>query len=171
MSSVSFSRLEHIVAGYFMLKNYAVFINVPFRTRKGVWSDIDMVAFNNSELYIVECKRGSLSKKDLTNEVKRLVDRFNQAEEYLRSTSPYKELIDKLGLGIKKLYVAEYIRDEKLLIEKHNIIVRYARNILCETITLINKMKKEGAYSNQFIRFMVLLSKEGLLQECKNQPA
>ena len=165
MSALSFSRLEPIVASYFKLKGYAVFRNIPFKYR-GRWKDIDVVAFNNIELYIVECKRGSLSARNLGQEVEKLIDHYKLAEEFLRSTSPYKELIDNLNLEIKKLYIAEYIRGEKPLIEEHNIEVRHAKDILCEIISIIKNLSGEGAYPDPFIRYMVLLAKENLLKEC-----
>ena len=166
MSTLSFSRLEPIVAGYFTLKDYAVFRNIPLKTEKGRWTDIDIVAFNDKELYIIECKMGSLSKQKLEEEVKKLVDHYILAEKYLRNTCPYNELINKLGLKIRKLYVAEYIRDEKELIKEHGIEIREAKEILCEIISIVKKLKSEGAYPNPFIRYMILLSKENLLKDC-----
>ncbi len=170
MPSVSFSRLEPIVAGYFTLKNYAVFTDVPFRKANGRWSDIDVLAFNARELYIVECKRGALNRE----QVEKLVDHFKQAEEYLKKASPYKEFIEKFQLKIRKLYVAEYIRREKKTIEKHDIETKHAREILCEAISLVddllNKEKLEGVHPNQFIRYLVLLSKEKLLNTEKCKP-
>ena len=76
-------------------------------------------------------------------------------------------------MKIRKLYVAEYVRKTEEELEKNDIEVKKARDILCEIIREIKKQisekKIEGAYPNQFLRYIVLLSKENLLKNCKTQ--
>jgi len=165
--SVSFSRVEPIVEGYFIIKNYVVQRNVPFLKSNRKWSDIDIIAFNDRELYLVECKRGSLDGHD---KAMKLIEHFKEAEEYIRRTSPYKELIDRLGLNIKKLYVAEYIRKEKDELENNSIEVRNVGDVIKEISNIIKELvinkKIEGAFGNPFLRYMVLLCKTKLLSTC-----
>ena len=152
----AFSRVEDVVEAYFMLRNYLVLRNIPFRKRK-MWSDIDVLAFNDKELYIAECKRGAV--RDPNTVINHLI----AAENFLRSTSPYREIIEKLGLKIKKMYVAEYIRKERAEIEKAGIEVRNVKEVIKDVIdmvqTSLTKEKIEGMYPSPLIRYIVLLCK------------
>ena len=150
------SRVEDFVEAYFILKNYLVLRNVPFRPRKR-WKDVDVLALNDKKLYIVECKRGAVASPS------KIIEHLFSAEKFLRTTSPYREIIEKLGLVIKKMYVAEYIRKEKEAIKNAGIEVKNVSEIVREIVKIVgenvSKKKIEGAYPNPLIRYTVLLYK------------
>jgi len=66
---------------------------------------------------------------------------LNTTENFLRNTSLYREIIEKLGLKIKKMYVAEYIRKERIVQAS------------------LTKEKIEGMYPSPLIRYVGLLCK------------
>lgn len=159
---------EDIAEGMFLLKGYITLRNVMIRAEKYGWTDIDVLAFNEKEIYIVQCKRGSLNKEQAL----KVVRWFKNAERRLRNEKPYSYLIEKMNLKIKKLYIAKYIRNEKNLLLENNIEVKKADEILKEVIKLIKQRLKEefeGAEPNYTLRLLTLLIQEEFIRVTNNQ--
>ncbi|RLF03402.1 MAG: hypothetical protein DRK00_08835 [Thermoprotei archaeon] len=123
--------VEEIAEAYFQLKGYMVLRNypIPASGKRRIWTDIDVLAFNNEKLFIVQCKRGSLNQERR----EKLVEWFHNAEKHIREIEPFRSFVEKLGLEVIRLYVAWYVtrRDEEWLSEKGIRVVR-AENMVRE---------------------------------------
>lgn len=88
-------------------EGYVVVRNVPFlglkRGKQPGNIDIDVLAIGRTEAFLVSCKRGSL---DTRREKEELVT-FQRAEDFLRKSSKYRDLLKKVK--IRRVYVAEYL--------------------------------------------------------------
>lgn len=106
---MAISYVEDIASEYYRLKGYLVSKDVHYQVPKAVsgktaegWKDIDVLALNEKEVLLVECKgfTGTMKADEM---YKKLLNDFKSAEEYYVKKSAL--LSDK---KIKKILVVDY---------------------------------------------------------------
>ena len=73
-----------------------------------------------------------------------VIGHLNSALGFVRNSSPYRELIEKLGLRLVKMYVAEYIRSERDALEKAGIMVQNVGDVIKEIVCIVRGSLKKG---------------------------
>jgi SHS2 domain-containing protein len=127
--------LEELAENWFRMRGYITQLNVriPSFGRR----ELDLLAFNDDEFWIVDLQTFVGEKGSIKEEVESLKQRFDVYEKGLRNTAPYKDLIKNRSL--KRMFIAEGISDEFLKeVQKGSMNIEctdmedFLRNILQE---------------------------------------
>lgn len=171
--------VEELVAEYFKTKGYFVMTNYWFpiisqrnRTQRGKaqtftaqsWSDIDVIAMNNSELLLIQVKAIINEKKVAEN----VVEYFNRVDSFLKTKQSSEELLQIKwwlnGRKLKKILVYENYSAPKYLqiISNSNIVVIEFIEYYKELLNHI-KNRKGAKEENSTMRFIHFLKNNSLI--------
>jgi hypothetical protein len=168
---VSLGYVEELAVRYFRKKGYLVHTNIWFqlkkeRTKKKVagWSDIDMLALSNSEALVVQCK-SFLGTKKSESIVKELIAWFENAEDYLKNDSHWKQWIDSRSLK-RCLVIDTSVKKTEKKLKENNVEVMHYSSLLTELIDMLRSPEiRKGKEDDPIVRLLCALIDKNLLKK------
>jgi len=132
--------LEELAENWFRMRGYLTQLNI--RIPSFGKHELDLLAFNDKEFWIVDMQTYVGERGSVKNEAKLLKQRFKIYEKGLRETPPYKNLVKNKSL--KRMFVAGGINDA-LSKEAQNIecvdMKDFLNNILREVKKIFRQTK------------------------------
>jgi hypothetical protein len=125
--------LEELAENWFRMRGYLTQLNI--RIPSFGKRELDLLAFNDKEIWIVDLQTYLGERGSIKNEAKSMKQRFDIYEKGLRDTPPYKGLVKNRSL--KRMFIAGGIKDT-FLKEVQNINIEcidmedFLKNILRE---------------------------------------
>lgn len=157
-----FGYVEELTMRYFEKDGYITMPNIRFqldkeRTDKKVagWSDIDLIAINEEEFAIVQCK-SFLGTKKAQLIIKDIIEWFEHAIHYVNTDSTWNYWLK--GRKIKKYLIIDFRTDKAVELikkSKSGIEVFYYNHLLTKLIqSLMNKDWRKGKEDDVIIRLL-----------------
>jgi len=145
------SWIEEVVAryyqkkGFFVIKNYLFYVSREESGKKaGGWSDIDVLAYKDHELHIVQCKPflGQEKHEKVINDITRW---FNLAEKHVKEDPKIGHLASKST--IRRVLVLHTLQPKSAVnkIRERGIEVIALHKIIAELIKIIREEVRQYA--------------------------
>ena len=138
--------LERLVEQLFILRGYWTRTRVPIQTRKGSYSDLDVLAFKEGRVVVAECKgvgtsdeyRPLSSRKWTEDTVRKLCDEVGD-------TFSLTESVECAKLGLKRVNEVHFVlpgffEDES---DRHRLCGLYPKRDFKITVNTIDEVLKE----------------------------
>lgn len=167
---MAISYVEDIASEYYRIKGYLISRDVHYQVPKEIskkrvsgWKDIDILALNEKEALIIECK-GFTGTTKASEMYKKLLDGFRSAEEYYVKNMPLFK--DK---KIRKVLVVDY-STKKLddMLSKANIEIYRLENLMKDFLKILKPRLDKcrmGKEEHPMTRTLLFLVKKGFLKE------
>ncbi len=168
--------VEELALRYFMKKGYLVTQNIWFQIPKeesgkkvAGWSDIDLLAINEREVLVVQCK--SFLGTGAAEKVYRNVSEwFGYAENFIRNDDRYSRWLN--GKSLEKILVVDWgvRKTEEMLREEGITIIKYD-TMLRELLSILKReMDGRGAgrigkEEDPIMRLLVSMIQKGMIRE------
>ena len=161
--------VEELALRYYQKKGYLVTQNIPFQLKKSEtgkkvsgWTDIDLLAINQKEMLIIQCK-SFLGTTKAEESSKALINWFEITKKFLSKDDQWKAWVDKRIVKRVLVIDCRTPKTEKLLQDEGVDIVRYSEIVK----ELFRELADETKYVKEddiILRFMSALVYSGIVQ-------
>jgi len=161
--------VEELALRYFEKKGYLISSNIRFQLKKewtgkkvAGWSDIDMVALNNHEFIIIQCK-SFIGIKESSKIAEEITKWFRYAERFLREDTFWKQWLE--GREIKRYLIVDVsVKKAEQILQKNGIKTLYYSDLLSELLNLLKSGKaRKGKEDDAIIRLLCALIDKKML--------
>jgi len=166
---MSFGYVEELALRYFDKINYLTVPNIRFQLKKEWtgkkiqgWSDIDLLAINQNEIIIVQCKTfiGTKKSEIISEEI---ISWFNYVVKYITCDEKWSTWANKRNIK-KYLIVDSTVKCTEDNLKKNDIVIISYEKILIDLINLLKDGKsRKGKEDDIIIRLLCSLIDKHLL--------
>ena len=133
------SYVEHIVGEYYKKLGYFISSRVKYFSRKWGWKDIDLLAVNENEVLIIECKGGAKNHSEMA---KKIIEDIVEINKYIDEKMPLAK-----GKKRRNLLVVAFTLSPKTVeheLHSRGVDVLYLQNVIKNFLKLLEKEMKES---------------------------
>lgn len=166
---MTISYVEDITSEFYRLKGYFISKDIPYQIPKKVsgkkvsgWKDIDVLAINDKEVLIIECK-AFLGYEKSDKVTQDLLQRFKYAEKAVKNNIQLAK-----NKRIRKILVVDSsIKKVENELKKKGITVHSLEDIMKEFLDILRKRLKTGRVGKEqhpITRTLIFLLECGFLK-------